>query len=59
MFELGINKYVFWLGFIIGGVVCLAVSELIHLALGTRELTKELKRKNNINERQERKEPKL
>lgn len=59
MFEFGINKYVFWLGFIIGGVVCLAVSELIQLALGTRELTKELKRKNDINERQERKEPKL
>jgi len=59
MLEFGMNKYVFWLGFIIGGVVCLAVSEIIQIALGTRELTKELKRKNDINERKERIEPKL
>ncbi|WP_333872781.1 hypothetical protein [Acinetobacter variabilis] len=59
MFEFGINKYVFWMGFIIGGVVCLSVSELIQLALGTRALKKELKRKNDINEHKERIEPKL
>lgn len=59
MFEFGVNKYVFWLGFIIGGVVCLAVSEIIQIALGTRQLTKELKRKNNINKQNERIEPKL
>lgn len=59
MFEFGINKYVFWMGFIIGGVVCLSVSELIQLALGTRALKKELKRRNDINEHKERIEPKL
>lgn len=53
------DNYIFWIGFIIGGAVCLGVSELIQLALGTRELTKELKRKNDLRETRERKEPRL
>ncbi|KXZ67323.1 hypothetical protein AVENLUH5627_02112 [Acinetobacter venetianus] len=50
----------FWLGFIIGGVVCVSVVELIQFIIisssGIKEYTKELKRKNDI---EERKEPKL
>lgn len=50
----------FWIGFIIGGIVCVSIVEFIQFivmtAIGTKELTKELKRKNDIAER---KEPKL
>lgn len=56
MFECTFNKYTFWLGFIIGGIVITSIIELLQIAMGTRKLAKELKRKNEI---QERKEPKL
>lgn len=59
MFECIFNKYTFWIGFIIGGIIFTAISELLQLALGVKSLTKELKRKNDINERNERIEPKL
>lgn len=53
----------FWIGFVIGGIVCTAIYELIQFlimgALGVRGLKKELKRKNDIQERKERIEPKL
>lgn len=56
MFECGLNKYIFWIGFIVGGFIFLGISEVITLALGTRKLAKEIKRKNDI---EERKEPRL
>ncbi|ENV08280.1 hypothetical protein F966_03343 [Acinetobacter higginsii] len=50
----------FWLGFIIGGVVCVTIVELIQFIIlsstGIKSINKELKRKNDI---EERKEPKL
>ena len=50
----------FWLGFIIGGIICVSIVELIQYIIlyrkGIKELTKELKRKNDL---EERKEPKL
>lgn len=57
----------FWVGFIIGGIVCVAAFEFIQFiimsAMGIKGLEKELKRKNDIAERRnnitERKEPKL
>lgn len=65
----------FWMGFIIGGIVCVSIFELIQFiimsAVGVRSLEKELKRKNDIEElkmhklrsdiqeRSERKEPRL
>lgn len=63
MFECNLNQLNFWVIFFFGGIVCIAVFEffqfLIMSALGVRGLTKELKRKNDINERNERIEPKL
>jgi hypothetical protein len=58
---------IFWLGFIIGGIVCVAAFEFIQTvilsAMGIKKLQKELERKNDIEERKynlnERKEPKL
>ena len=53
----------FWFGFIIGGIVCTAIYELIQFlvmtALGVKGLKKELKRKNDIQEQKQRIEPKL
>lgn len=65
----------FWMGFIIGGIVCVAIFELIQFivlsAMGVKSLEKEIKRKNDIEElklhklrtdiqeRSERKEPTL
>lgn len=65
----------FWMGFIIGGIVCVAIYEFIQFliiaALGVKGLEKEMKRKNDIDElrmhklrtdiqeRNERKEPRL
>lgn len=57
----------FWLGFIIGGIVCVSIFEFIQFlvmsAMGIRGLEKELKRKNDITEHRnnikERKEPTL
>lgn len=50
----------FWMGFIIGGIICVSIVELIQYIIlsskGIKELTKELKRKNDLDER---KEPKL
>lgn len=47
----------FWIGFIIGGIVCVSVFEFIQFivmsAMGIKGLTKELKRKNDIAERKE------
>ena len=63
MFECNLNQLNFWVIFFLGGIVCIAVFEffqfIIMSALGVRGLTKELKRKNDINERNERIEPKL
>lgn len=60
MFECAINKYTFWMGFIIGGFICIAIYELIQFiflsVFGIRELKKEMKCENTISER---KEPKL
>lgn len=54
------SDFNFWIGFIIGGIVCVSIVELIQFvvlsAMGVRGLTKELKRKNDI---EERKEPKF
>ena len=48
------------MGFIIGGIVCVSIVELIQFlimgSMGIKELKKELKRKNHI---EERKEPKI
>ena len=57
----------FWIGFIVGGIVCVSIVEFIQFvvmsAIGVRGLEKELKRKNDIAERRnnirERKEPTL
>lgn len=65
----------FWMGFIIGGIICVAIFELIQFimlsAMGVKSLEKEMKRKNDIQElkmnrvrsdiqeRSERKEPTL
>ena len=65
----------FWMGFIVGGIVCVAIYEFIQFliiaALGVKGLEKEMKRKNDIDElrvnklrtdiqeRNERKEPRL
>lgn len=62
----------FWMGFIIGGIVCVAIFELIQFivlsAMGVKSLEREIKRKNDIEELklhklrtdiQERKEPTL
>ena len=65
----------FWMGFIIGGIVCVAIFELIQFivlsAIGVKSLEKQMKRKNDIQElkmnrlrkdtqeRSERKEPTL
>lgn len=65
----------FWMGFIIGGIVCVAIFELIQFivlsAMGVKSLEREIKRKNDIEElklhklrtdiqeRSERKEPTL
>lgn len=50
----------FWFGFFVGGIVCVSIFELIQFiimsSIGIKSLTKELKRKNDI---EERKEPKL
>ena len=50
----------FWLGFIVGGIICVSIVELIQFIIlsstGIKGLTKELKRKNDI---EERKEPRL
>lgn len=50
----------FWFGFFVGGIICVSIVELIQYIIlsskGIKELTKELKRKNDI---EERKEPKL
>lgn len=50
----------FWMGFIIGGIVCVSIVELIQFMIltstGIKGLTKEMKRRNDI---EERKEPKL
>ncbi len=50
----------FWIGFILGGIICVGIFELIQFiimsAIGIKGLTRELKRKNDISER---KEPKL
>ena len=47
----------FWFGFIIGGIICVAIFEFIQFlimgAMGVRGLQKELKRKNDIEERKE------
>ena len=58
MFDCSIDKYVFWFGFIIGGIICTAIFELIQMVIlsisGVKKLAEELKRKTN-----ERIEPKL
>jgi len=47
----------FWAGFVIGGIVCVAVFEFIQFlilsATGVKALQKELQRKNDILERQD------
>jgi uncharacterized membrane protein (DUF106 family) len=58
MFDCSIDKYVFWFGFIIGGIICTAIFELIQMVIlsisGVKKLSKEMESKSN-----ERIEPKL
>ena len=54
------SDFQFWMGFIIGGIVCVSIVELVQFiimsSIGIKGLAKELKRKNDIAER---KEPKI
>ncbi|WP_180051411.1 hypothetical protein [Acinetobacter sp. YH12211] len=56
MFDCSINKYVFWMGFLIGGFIFTGITAYIQYIILGKEMFKLLKKKD---EKQERKEPKL